>query len=62
MRSVLGGSGIIEGGLERSVLPATWERRIRDVGGEMGFVSVRESFALVDQVHAKLEMGEGEVE
>ena len=62
MRLVLGGSGIIEGGFERSVSPMTWERRIGDVGGEMGFTGVRESFALVDQVHAKLEMGGGEVE
>ena len=41
MRSVLGGLGIIEGGLERSVLPAMWERQIVDVGGEMGFAGVR---------------------
>ena len=40
-RSVLGGSGIVEGGFERSVSPATWERRIGDVGGEMGFAGVR---------------------
>ena len=40
MRSVLGGSGIVEGGFERSVSPATWEQRIRNVGGEMGFTSV----------------------
>ena len=40
MRSVLGGSGIIEGGFERSVSPVTWEQRIGNVGGEMGFASV----------------------
>ena len=57
-RSVLGGSGIVEGGFERSVSLATWERQIRDVGGEMGFIGVRESFALVDRVHAELEVGE----
>ena len=58
---VLGGSGIIKGGFERSVLVATWERRIGDVRGEMGFANVRESFALVDQVHAELNVGGGEV-
>ena len=57
-RSVLGGSGIVEGGFERSVSLATWERQIGDVGGEMGFIGVRESFALVDRVHAELEVGE----
>ena len=62
MRSVLGGSSIVEGGYKRSVLLAAWERRIGDVGGEMGFAGMRESFALVDQVHAKLEVGGGEVE
>ena len=56
------GSGIVEGGFERSVSPATWERRIRDVGGEMGFLGMRESFALVDWVHAKLKVGKGKVE
>ena len=56
------GSGIVEGGFERSVSLAAWERRIRNVGGEMGFADVRESFALVDQVHAELEVGGGEVE
>ena len=35
-------------------------RRIEDVGGGYGFVSVREIFSLVDQVDAELEMGEGE--
>ena len=39
-RLVLGGSSIVEGGFERSVSPATWEQRIRNVGGEMGFTSV----------------------
>ena len=58
----MGGSGIVEGGFERSVSSAVWEQRIGDVGVEMGFVGVRESFALVDQVHAELEMGGGEVE
>ena len=62
MRSILGGSGIIEGGFELSVSPAAWERRIGDVGGEMGFAGVREGFALVDRVHAKLEVGGGEVD
>ena len=62
MRSILGGSGIVEGEFERSVSSAAWERQIGDVGGEMGFASVRESFALVDQVHAKLEVGGSEVE
>ena len=38
------------------------ERRIGDVGGEMGFAGVRESFALVDCVHAELKVGKGEVE
>ena len=56
------GSGIVEGGFKRSVSPATWERRIRDVGGEMGFAGVRVGFALVDRVHAELEVGGGEVE
>ena len=58
----MGGSGIVEGGYKRSVLLVVWERRIGDVGGEMGFAGMRESFALVDQVHAKLKMGGGEVE
>ena len=58
----MGGSGIVEGGYKRSVLLVVWERRIGDVGGEMGFAGMRESFALVDQVHAKLEVGKGEVE
>ena len=40
------GSGIVEGRFERSVSTALWERRIVDVGGEMGFVGMRESFAL----------------
>ncbi|KAK7828568.1 hypothetical protein CFP56_030100 [Quercus suber] len=53
MRSVLGGSGIVKGGFERSVSSAT----DRDVGGEMGFAGVKESFALVDWVHAELEVG-----
>ena len=35
-------------------------RRIRDVGGGYGFADVREIFALVDRVHAELEVGEGE--
>ena len=56
------GSGIVEGGFERSVSLVTWERQIEDVGGEMGFASVRESFVLVDWVHAKLKVGGGEVE
>ena len=58
----MGGSSIVEGGFERSVSLAAWERRIRNVGGEMGFADVRESFALVDQVHVELEVGGGEVE
>ena len=62
MRSVLGGLGIIEGGFERSVLPMAWEQQIGDVRGEMGFVGVRVGFALVDRVHAKLEVGGGEVD
>ena len=56
------GSGIVEGGFERSVSPATWERRIRDVGGEMGFAGMKKSFALVDRVHTELKVGGGEVE
>ena len=58
----MGGSSIVEGGFDRSVSLAAWERQIRNVGGEMGFADVRESFALVDQVHAELEVGGGEVE
>ena len=58
----MGGLGIVEGGFERSVSPAAWEQWIRDVGGEMGFASVSESFALVDWVHVELEVGGGEVE
>ena len=58
----MGGSSIVEGGFEKSVSLAAWERQIRNVGGEMGFANVRESFALVDQVHAELEVGGGEVE
>ena len=57
-RLVLGGLGIVEGRFERSVSLAAWEQQIGDVGGEMGFTSVRESFALVDRVHAELEVGE----
>ena len=56
------GSSIVEGGFERSVSPATWERRIRDVGGEMGFAGMKKSFALVDRVHTELKVGGGEVE
>ena len=56
------GLSIVEGGFERSVSPAMWERRIEDVGGEMGFAGVRVGFALVDRVHVELEVGEGEVE
>ena len=56
------GSGIVEGGFERSVSLVTWERWIGDVGGEMGFVGVRVDFALVDQVHAELKVGGVEVE
>ena len=56
------GSGIVEGGFERSVSLMTWERQIEDVGGEMGFLGMRESFALVDWVHAKLKVGKGKVE
>ena len=41
IRSVLGGSGIVEGGFERSVSPVMWELQIGDVGGEMGFASMR---------------------
>ena len=40
MRLVLGGSSIVEGRFERSVSLATWEQRIGNVGGEMGFASV----------------------
>ena len=58
----MGGSSIVEGGFDRSVSLAAWEQQIRNVGGEMGFADVRESFALVDQVHAELEVGGGEVE
>ena len=58
----MGGSGIVEGGFERSVSPVAWERRIRDVGGEIGFPGVGEGFALVYRVHAELEVGRGEVE
>ena len=58
----MGGSSIVEGGFEKSVSLAAWERQIRNVGGEVGFANVRESFALVDQVHAELEVGGGEVE
>ena len=53
---------IVEGGFERSVLPAAWERWIGDVGGEMGFAGVRVGFALVDRVQVELEVGGGEVE
>ena len=35
-------------------------RRIGDVGGGYGFTGVREIFALVDRVHAELEVGEGD--
>ena len=42
------GLGIVEGGFERSVSPAVWERRIGDVVGEMGFADMRVGFALVD--------------
>ena len=56
------GSGIVDGGFERSVSLVMWERWIGDVGGEMGFTDVGESFALVDRVHAKLKVGGGEVE
>ena len=45
-----------------AISPATWERRIEDVGDGMGFTSVKESFALVDRVHAELKVGGGEVE
>jgi len=51
------GSGIVEGRFERSVSTALWEGRIGDVGGEMGFAGVRESFALVDRVHLEFEVG-----
>ena len=44
------------------ISPATWEQRIGDVGDGMGFAGVRESFALVDRVHAELKVGGGEVE
>ena len=40
-RLVLGGLGIVGRGFKRSVSLATWERRIGDVGGEMGFTGVR---------------------
>ena len=42
----------------------TWHhwRWIEDVGGGYGFIGVRESFALVDRVHAELEVSGGEVE
>ena len=58
----MGGSGIVKSGFEKSVSLATWERWIGDIGGEMGFAGVRESFSLVDRVHAELEVGGGEVE
>ena len=45
-RLVLGGSGIVESGFERSVSPAMWELRIGDVGGEMGFAGVRGDLGL----------------
>ena len=37
------GSGIVEGRFKRSVLLVARERRIGDVGGEMGFAGMRES-------------------
>ena len=36
------------------------QRQIEDVGGGYGFAGVREIFALVDWVHAELEVGGGE--
>ena len=41
--------------------PIDWLRRqqIKDVGGGYGFTGVREIFALVDLVHAELEVGRG---
>ena len=42
------GSGIVDGGFERSVSLRTWGRRIGYVGGETGLASMRGSFALVD--------------
>ena len=36
----MGGSSIVEGRFERSVSLATWEQRIENVGGEMGFANV----------------------
>ena len=56
------GSGIVEGGFARSVSSTAWERQIRDVRGQMGFADVRVGFALVDRVHAELEVGGGKVE
>ena len=51
------GSAIVEGGFESLASPETdwrcWSR--------YGFVDERESFALVDQVHAELEVGRGKV-
>ena len=42
--------------------PIDWLHRqqIKDVGGGYGFTGVREIFALVDWVHAELEVGGGE--
>ena len=41
--------------------PIDWLRRlqIRDVGGGYSLIDVREIFALVDRVHAELEVGGG---
>ena len=41
--------------------PIDWlrQQQIKDVGGGYGFTGVREIFALVDLVHAELEVGRG---
>ena len=55
-------SSIVKGGFERSVLPVALKQRIGVVGGEMGFIDVGVGFALVDWIHAELEVGGREVE
>ena len=55
-RLVLGGSGIVKSGFERSVSPVMWELLIGDVGGEMGFAGVRGNLRLASACGVELRL------
>ena len=58
----MGGSSIVEGGFDRSVSLAAWERQIRNVGGEMGFGPCEECVEKCMSSHQIRKCAEGKME